>query len=58
MSKKLELYYDNNFNGTLGHLNTGNNKSIHKFLNTSFKNYKDGENNITVSKLIVYITQQ
>lgn len=53
-SKKLELYYVEKYEGQLGHFEIKGGKSIHTFLNTSFKNYMDGSNNITVSQLLVY----
>jgi hypothetical protein len=54
----MDLFYEENYQGVLGHLTTKKQYSLHKFSNTSFKKYIDGNCNITISKVIVYITAE
>lgn len=51
----LVIHYEQRCVGHLGHLETKNNNTLHKFLNTSFNGGNiDGNKNITSSKMIIY----
>jgi hypothetical protein len=54
----MDLFYEENYDGVLGHLSTKGHNTIHSFSNNPFKKYTCGNDNITVSKLTVYATAE
>lgn len=54
----MDLFYEENYVGVLGYLQTKKNKSIHSFTHSPFVKNISGNLNITASKLTTYISAE